>query len=54
MSSVSSYQARRTLLECLGMRDLNSLKSSVITEKAKTMCRIHDAQPAIAKSRNTK
>jgi hypothetical protein len=33
---------------------LNSLKSSVITEKAKTMCRIHDARPAIAKRRNTK
>ena len=33
---------------------LNSLKSSVITEKAKKMCRIHDARPTIAKSRNTK
>jgi hypothetical protein len=33
---------------------LNSLKSSVITEKAKKICRIHDARPAIAKRRNTK
>jgi hypothetical protein len=33
---------------------LNTLKSSVITEKAKKMCRIHDARPAIAKRRNTK
>jgi hypothetical protein len=33
---------------------LNSLKSSEITEKAQTMCRIHDARPAIAKRRNTK
>ncbi len=47
MSSVSLYQGRRTFLECLGMRDLNSLKSSVITEKVKKMCRIHDARPAI-------
>ena len=88
VSSVSLYQARRTLLECLGMHlgvvieigferisrvnaiivdrhyqcisavrrqlFLNSLKSSVITEKAKKMCRIHDARAAIAKRRNTK
>jgi len=33
---------------------LNSLKSSVITEKAKKMWRIHDARPTIAKRRNTK
>jgi hypothetical protein len=26
VSSVSLYQARRTLLECLGMRDQNTLR----------------------------
>ena len=33
---------------------LNSLKSSVIMAKAKQVCRIHDARPAIVKKRNTK
>jgi hypothetical protein len=41
-------------ISAAGRQLLNSLKSNVMTEKTKKMCRIHDARPAIAKSRNTK